>query len=107
MCRDLQNSCRVTPMSRSAFLRLTISLILLLSMPSMVMSDTTVQPNTKYILVTGFEPFGNESTNGSWEAIQHLQGGVMANKKVIVYQLPVVWEKASEILQGLILKYRP
>lgn len=76
-------------------------------MPSVVLADTKAQADQKYILVTGFEPFGGGTTNGSWEAVQHLQGVVIADKKVIVYQLPVVWEKASEKLLKLIREYHP
>jgi len=75
--------------------------------PSVVWAKTKVQANQKYILVTGFEPFGGEKTNGSWEAVQHLDGTVIANKKVVVCQLPVIWEKASEKLAALIREYHP
>lgn len=86
---------------------LTALLFLSWLMPSVVLADTKMQAEQKYILVTGFEPFGGGKTNGSWEAVQHLQGTVIANKKVIVYQLPVIWEKSSEKLVALILKYHP
>ncbi len=76
-------------------------------MPSVIMAGTKVQSEQKYILVTGFEPFGGGKTNGSWEAVQHLNGTVIANKKVIVYQLPVIWEKASEKILKLIREYHP
>jgi len=75
--------------------------------PSVVWAKNKVQANQKYILVTGFEPFGGEKTNGSWEAVQHLDGTVIANKKVVVCQLPVIWEKASEKLVALIREYHP
>lgn len=60
-----------------------------------------------YILVTGFEPFGGGKTNGSWEAVKHLQGRQFGGDTVVVAQLPVVWGKAGEQLRGLILKYHP
>lgn len=60
-----------------------------------------------YILVTGFEPFGGGKTNGSWEAVKHLQGKQFGADTVVVAQLPVVWGKAGEQLRGLILKYHP
>lgn len=87
----------------------TLIVLLFLSwlMPSVVLADTKVQTTQKYILVTGFEPFGGEKTNGSWEAVQRLDGTVIANKKVVVFQLPVIWEKASEKLVALILEYHP
>lgn len=82
-------------------------LILSLLMPGVVLAETKVQANQKYILVTGFEPFGGEKTNGSWVAVKHLDGTVIADKTVIVYQLPVIWEKASEKLVALIREYHP
>lgn len=87
----------------------TLITLLLLSwlMPGIALADSQTQANQKYILVTGFEPFGGEKTNGSWEAVQHLDGTVIADKKVIVYQLPVIWENASEKLVTLIKKYHP
>jgi pyroglutamyl-peptidase len=63
------------------------------------------QPGT--ILVTGFEPFGGDKTNGSWEAVQHLQGKRFSGATVMVAELPVVWGKAGEQLHRLILKYHP
>ncbi|HEY1773601.1 MAG TPA: pyroglutamyl-peptidase I [Gammaproteobacteria bacterium] len=63
------------------------------------------QPGT--ILVTGFEPFGGGKTNGSWEAVKHLQGAHFGNKTVVVAELPVVWSKAGDQLHELIVKYHP
>jgi len=63
--------------------------------------------NPSYILVTGFEPFGGDKTNGSWEAVKHLQGKRFGDETVVVAELPVVWGKAGEQLHGLILKYHP
>ena len=63
------------------------------------------QPGT--ILVTGFEPFGGDTTNGSWEAVQHLQGRRFGDETVVVAQLPVVWGKAGDELRELIRKYHP
>jgi pyroglutamyl-peptidase len=59
------------------------------------------------ILVTGFEPFGGDNTNGSWEAVKHLQGAHFGNETVVVAELPVVWSKAGDQLHDLILKYHP
>jgi pyroglutamyl-peptidase len=76
-------------------------------MSSAGLADTKVPVPQKYILITGFEPFGGRKANGSWEAVRHLQGTVVDGKKVIVSQLPVVWEKASEKLAALIREYHP
>lgn len=63
--------------------------------------------NLEYILVTGFEPFGGDKTNGSWEAVRHLQGAQFSNRTVVISQLPVIWGEAAKELRGLIRKYHP
>ncbi len=63
--------------------------------------------NTEYILITGFEPFGEHKTNSSWEAVRHLQGKQFSHKTILVAQLPTVWEEAGKKLQVLIQKYHP
>lgn len=61
----------------------------------------------KVILITGFEPFGGDATNGSWEAVQHLTGKRFDNMEMVVAQLPVVWGEAAEKLQSLIKANKP
>ncbi|WP_297476698.1 pyroglutamyl-peptidase I [Thermococcus sp.] len=58
------------------------------------------------VLVTGFEPFGSESINPSWEAVKALPdeiGGAVLIKR----QLPVTFKGVREILPKLIVKERP
>ena len=64
-------------------------------------------PQTDVILVTGFEPFGGDTTNGSWEAVQHLQNAHFGAYTIEVAQLPVVWGKAGDKLRALIRDYHP
>jgi len=68
-----------------------------------------IQPSQglKFILVTGFEPFGGYITNASWEAVQHLNVKYFDNMVVVAVQLPVVWGKANEKLIELIKYYEP
>lgn len=63
--------------------------------------------NTEYLLVTGFEPFQEAKTNGSWEAVQNLDGKHFGNTTVVVAQLPVVWGEAAEKLHELIRINKP
>lgn len=63
--------------------------------------------NTEYLLVTGFEPFQGAKTNGSWEAVQNLDGKHFGKITVVVAQLPVVWGEATEKLHGLIKANNP
>jgi pyroglutamyl-peptidase len=83
-----------------------IILLLMCFIPEIVLADNN-KVDQECILVTGFEPFGGKKTNGSWEAVQHLQGRVISGRKVIVTQLPVVWERASVKLEALMRHYHP
>ncbi|MEA4921373.1 MAG: pyroglutamyl-peptidase I [Clostridiaceae bacterium] len=58
------------------------------------------------ILVTGFEPFGGESVNPSWMAVDTLPEQ-LNGAEIIKKRLPVVYYKALEILEGYINEYRP
>ena len=49
-------------------------------------SWATAENNTEYLLVTGFEPFQGAKTNGSWEAVQNLDGKHYGNTTVVVAQ---------------------
>ena len=58
------------------------------------------------VLVTGFEPFGGEKINPSWEAVNALpdeiEGTVLVKR-----QLPVTFNGVRELLPRLIVKERP
>ena len=86
-------------------LRVLLFLLAVVTAGLYMVSGAAAQQAT--ILVTGFEPFGGDTTNGSWEAVKHLQGKRIGGATVVVAELPVVWGKAGEQLHGLILKYRP
>ena len=47
------------------------------------------------IVVTGFEPFGGEKTNASWEAVKGLQGV----RKIL---LPVSFRRAAEMIREIV-----
>jgi pyroglutamyl-peptidase len=81
--------------------------LLLLAFTALLASGTAAPAQPDYILVTGFEPFGGGTTNGSWEAVQHLQGKRYGDETVVVAQLPVLWGKAGVQLHALIVKYHP
>lgn len=58
------------------------------------------------VLVTGFEPFGADSINASWEAVCRLPQRV-TNIDVVVERVPVVFGEAARIVAGLIERERP
>ena len=58
------------------------------------------------VLVTGFEPFGEEKVNPSWEAVKMLPD-VVGDAEIVKYQLPVSFKKVRELLPGIISKEKP
>ena len=59
------------------------------------------------ILLTGFEPFGGQSINPSWEVARTLQGAVIAGAQVTAVQLPCVFAQALPALQLALAQQRP
>ena len=57
------------------------------------------------VLITGFEPFGGNGFNPSWEAVNALQApeGVELRK----LRLPVVYQKAPALLVGVMREWVP
>ncbi|MFA4700872.1 pyroglutamyl-peptidase I [Pyrococcus kukulkanii] len=58
------------------------------------------------VLVTGFEPFGNEKINPSWEAVKLLPDEI-EGATVVKKLLPVTFHGVRRILPELILKEKP
>lgn len=58
------------------------------------------------ILLTGFEPFGGETTNPSWEAVK-LVPSSLTNKIIIKHQLPVEFKASVLALQKIISTEKP
>lgn len=58
------------------------------------------------VLVTGFEPFGGESINPSWEAVKALPDELNGTTLLKV-QLPVSFKGVREILPRLITREKP
>jgi len=58
------------------------------------------------VLVTGFEPFGGEKINPSWEAVQRLPDEV-DDVGIVRFRLPVTFNGVKEALPRLIIKEHP
>lgn len=50
----------------------------------------------KNLLITGFEPFGGETTNPSWEAVSQLPD-VIGDYELIKLRIPVVFGEAARV----------
>ena len=59
------------------------------------------------VLLTGFEPFGDETTNPSWEAVRALQGTRIGGHRLEARCLPVVFGDAIKQLRKAIAETKP
>jgi pyroglutamyl-peptidase len=59
------------------------------------------------ILVTGFDPFGGQSINPSWIAVQALDGLELDGHRVVAAQLPTQFGHSLGALDELIERHRP
>lgn len=58
------------------------------------------------ILVTGFDPFGEEKINPSIETVKRLPGEI-AGAKIIKLEIPTVCGKSVEVIEEAIIRYDP
>ena len=56
----------------------------------------------KTVLITGFEPFGGESVNPSWEVVSGLDNAIIAGCRVVARQLPCVFGESLTVLNAAI-----
>jgi len=61
----------------------------------------------RHILVTGFEPFGGESVNPSWEVVKQLEGMTVDDCRVVTRQLPCVFGESLTVLNAAIDELNP
>jgi pyroglutamyl-peptidase len=59
------------------------------------------------ILVTGFEPFGGQSLNPSWEVARALHGWTLEGAQITSVQLPCVFALALPALQQALAQHPP
>ena len=60
----------------------------------------------KKLLITGFEPFGGEKINPSWEAVKLLPETI-GDFEIAKAEIPVVFEKAAETVLAKADKLKP
>jgi pyroglutamyl-peptidase len=59
------------------------------------------------VLVTGFDPFGTNTVNPSWMAVQALHGRQIGGHRIVGAQLPTVFGHSLETLRDLLQRHRP
>ena len=62
---------------------------------------------TGRILLTGFEPFGGESTNPSWDVASRFQEALVGDLEIIALRLPVECKSAAREVRTAIARIRP
>ncbi|WP_090574457.1 pyroglutamyl-peptidase I [Paenibacillus sp. OV219] len=61
----------------------------------------------KKVLLTGFDPFGGETINPSWEVASRLHQRKLEGLEVEARQLPTVFHKSLNLLRQLLLNVKP
>ncbi len=59
------------------------------------------------LILSGFEPFGGERINPSWEIGRRLDGEVIGGLQIKSVRVPVGCAKAARRITGAIVRYRP
>lgn len=64
-------------------------------------------PPRPTVLLTGFDPFGDQTLNPSWLAAQALHGRQILCHRVVAARLPTVFDESSRVLAALIKQHTP
>lgn len=59
------------------------------------------------ILLTGFEPFGGEIINPSWELVKIFDNQTINNHKIIAKEIPTVFYESAKLLKQYIDEFKP
>jgi len=59
------------------------------------------------VLLTGFDPFGGEALNPSWEAVRRLDGEVVHGHRVVAEQLPTRFGDSLRRLRTVLTRIKP
>ncbi|MFM7037636.1 MAG: nuclear transport factor 2 family protein [Planctomycetaceae bacterium] len=97
------------PSTSTANLRLVTVAAILLMGPGLLFGDEVKSERQRpVILLTGFEPFGEERPpNPSWEGIAKLNGTDWEGFRLAAVQLPVVWGAPLEQLENKVRELKP
>ena len=59
------------------------------------------------VLLTGFEPFDQDTVNPTWEAVRLLDGNLHDDIRIVARQLPCTFSGAPGQLQQLLEEFEP
>lgn len=62
---------------------------------------------TRTILLTGFDPFGGDTVNPSWEAVSRLHGESIAGRQIVAEELPTTFDGAPKALRAALRRHAP
>jgi pyroglutamyl-peptidase len=62
---------------------------------------------TPCVLLTGFDPFGGQTVNPSWQAVQALHGRTVAGHVVVSAELPTVFGASMQAMRALLRQHKP
>lgn len=60
----------------------------------------------KKILFTGFEPFGGEEVNPSWEAVRRMPD-IIGGAQIVKEKVCVEYARSAEVIRALIAEHKP
>lgn len=59
------------------------------------------------VLLTGFQPFGGEAINPSWQAVSRLQDQTIDGWEIVAAEIPVVRYESMQLITALIEEHQP
>ncbi len=62
---------------------------------------------SRTVLLTGFDPFGGETVNPSWQAVRRLQGAMLVGHRIEIAMLPTAFVRSASALLDALDRYRP
>lgn len=62
---------------------------------------------TRTVVLTGFEPFGGQAVNASWEAVQRVETSWSGPERLVPVQLPVSFRGARQALRLAVRDHEP
>ncbi len=73
----------------------------------MTAREATLRKTLPRILLTGFDPFGGETINPSWEAVRVLHGRRVGGHLVVARQLPTEYAASLRVLKAAMRELKP